>query len=272
MTAPPVGPRQEGGAARTAPIRTAPVRRRRRWPVVLLIVLLLLVAVGVAAAIVGDRIFRDRAEAQIEQSVNAGLPAGVQGRVEAEITGFSALQQWATGRFDQITLRSRGLTVAGAPASATAQLYGLPVNGGRVTEATARLSVAQSAFRDIPALRRVNASAPVLGNGTVSTTLRQSILGLPVAVKVVLKPSLQGRVVQLDPAAATLTAGPASVPATAIVRQLLPNGVPVCAASYLPEGVAVTGVAARPGTAEVRLRAQNVDLARLGSGRTGSCG
>ena len=266
---PPVGARQEDpGTTRPLPVVR---RRRRRWPLVLLIVLLVVVALGVVAFIVGDRVFRDRAEAQIEDSVRSSLPSGVSGRVTAEIDGFSALQQYASGEFDHVTLRSRGLEVAGAPASATVELYGVPVDGGPIADATAHLSVGQRAFRDLPALQRVNASDPVLGDGTVSTSLVQTFLGLSVTVKVTLTPSLEDQVVHLEPTAATLTAGPASVPATAIVQQLLPDGVDVCAAQYLPQGVRLTRLTVRRGTAQATLQARDLDLDALGGTSRGSC-
>ena len=70
--------------------------------------------------------------------------------------------------------------------------------------------------------------------------LTRTFLTLPLKVAVVLKPSLSGQTVHLKPTSATLTAGPATIPATAIVQQLLPNGVSLCAASYLPKGIDVT--------------------------------
>lgn len=268
---PAVGGRQEPVRSTATPPRPAR-RRRRRWPVVLLIVLLVLAVLAVIAFIVGDRLFRDRAEAQIEQSVTDGLPDGVEGRVTAQVDGFSALQQYLTGSFDHVTLRSRGLEVAGAPATATVELYGVPVDGGPIADATAHLRVGQAAFQDLPALQQVNATDPVLGRGTVSTSLQQRFLGLAVTVKVTLTPSLEDQVVHLEPTAATLTAGPASVPATAIVQQLLPDGVDVCAAQYLPSGVELTRLAVQSGAAAVTLQARDVDLDRLGTGSRGTCG
>lgn len=269
---PPVAARAgSSGPTGTAPVRVQR-RRRRRWPIVLLVVLVVLVALAVAAFIVGDRIFRDRAEAQIAQSVESSLPDGVDGGVTAEIDGFSALQQYASGDFDHVVLRGHDLEVAGAPARATIDLVRVPVDGGPVGSATAHLAVGQRAFRDLPALQRVHASAPVLGNGTVSTNLTQSFLGLSVTVKVVLAPSLLDQVVHLEPTDATLTAGPASVPATAIVRQLLPNGVDVCAAQYLPQDVRITNLEVRTGEVRAVLQARDVDLARLDSADTGTCG
>ena len=90
---PPLGARADP----TLPIpvqRT--VRRRRRGRRALLIALIVLVLLVIAAGIaflIGDRIFRSRAEAQIEQSVSQSLPAGVTGDVVAKVGGSSALLQ-----------------------------------------------------------------------------------------------------------------------------------------------------------------------------------
>ncbi len=270
---PPVGDRQQSTRpVATAPAARPPRRRRRRWPAVLLIVLLVLALLGTIAFIVGDRWVRDRAEAQIEQTVGSSLPDGVEGGVVARVDGFSALQQVVTGEFDHVTLRSRDLTVAGASSSAVVELYGVPVDGGPIADATARLTVGQRAFRGLPALQRVNAADPVLGAGTVSTSLVQRVLGLSVTVGVTLTPSLEDQVVHLEPTAATLTAGPATVPATAIVQQLLPDGVDVCAAQYLPQGVRLTRLGVVRGAAQATLQARDLDLDRLDGAATGTCG
>jgi hypothetical protein len=270
-TRPPVGARAEP----TLPIpvqRT--VRRRRRGRRALLVVLIVLIVLAILAVIaffVGDRIFRANAETQIERSVSQSLPNGVTGNVDATIGGGSALLQYLHGSFDDVTLTSKGLKVANAPASAVVHVAGLPVNGGEVQRATASFVIGQAAFKNVPALRNAGATAPQLGNDSVATTLTRKILGLDVKVGVHLKPSLSGQTVHLRPTSATLTAGPATIPATAIVQQLLPNGVSVCAASYLPRGVDVTSVRVRTGEAVVGLSAKDVDLDTLDSAPTGSC-
>ncbi len=271
--------RPQVGTRPDPPTQPIPVqgesRRRPRRPRLLLgvlIALLVIVIVAVIAFVVGDRIFRSTAEAQIEQSVSKSLPNGVTGKVRATIGGGSALLQWLQGSFDDVTLTSQGLKVAGAPAAASVHITGLPVQGGTIGSATASFTVGQAAFEDIPQLRDVGASPPRLGNGTVSTTLTRTVLAIPLKVAVVLTPSLSGQTVQLSPTSATLEAGPAAIPATAIVQQLLPNGVSLCAASYLPKGVEVTTVQVKQGEAVVGLAAQQVDLNTLDSAPTGTCG
>ncbi|GAA4738144.1 hypothetical protein GCM10025783_05840 [Amnibacterium soli] len=269
---PPLGARADP----TLPIpvqRTVRRRRRgRRALLITLIVLVVLAVLAVIAFVIGDRVFRSTAEAQIEQTVSQSLPDGVTGKVTAKIGGSSALLQYLHGSFDDVTLTSQSLRVAGAPASAVVHVAGLPVKGGTVDRATASFVIGQAAFKDVPALRNAGATAPTLGNDSVATTLTRKVLGLDVKVGVRLKPSLSGQTVHLRPTSATLTAGPATIPATAIVQQLLPNGVSVCAASYLPRGIDVTSVRVRTGEAVVGLVANGVDLNTLESAPTGSCG
>ena len=64
----------------------------------------------------------------------------------------------AARSFDDVTLTSDGLKVAGAPATAKVHITGLPVNGGKVGFATASFSIGQAAFKNIPQLRNVGAS------------------------------------------------------------------------------------------------------------------
>ncbi len=267
------------GARQAAPSRTQPPRadpprrrtRRRRWPIVLLVVLLVLLVLTVVAYLVAERIVRQQAEAQIARTVEADLPAGVTGGVVARIDDALVIPDLLRQRFDHVTLTGKDLRVGGAPAGATVQLYGLPTDGGTIERATADLSVGQAAFHDLPALTQVHASDPVLGNGTVGTTVTQTILGLPVTVKVVLTPQLEDQVVRLRTKSATISAGPANVPATAIVQQLLPNGISVCAASYLPQGVRLQSLTTRTGAVTAGLATSHLDLDHLDTAEHGTC-
>lgn len=261
-------------SAPTTPIPLQDSRRpRRRHPIrALLIVLLVLVVLVAVALVVGERIFRSSAEQRIEQSVDASLPTTVRGHMTAEIRGFSALQQWSKGSFDDVVLRSSDLKVNGAPASARFDVHGLPVDGtGTLPEATGTLTVGQAAFRSLPALQQAHASAPVLRPGRVTTSLKQTYLGIPVDVDVTLTPALHGKYIRLSPTSATVRSGVVSLPATAIVQQLLPNGVSVCTAASLPRGVQLTSVSIGSGKATATLVAKRLSLADLRSGRTGSC-
>jgi hypothetical protein len=259
----------------TADTRPIPVQaqRRRRHPLrSALIVLVVLLALVAAALVVGDRMFRTAAERQVERSVETSLPKGVTGTVHARIDGFSALQQWLRGRFDDVTLTSDDLRIDGGAGSARVRVHGLPVSGkGAVRSASGTLTVSQSAITKLAPLAAADATPPKLGSGSVATSIHRTVLGVPISVDVTLKPSVRGRYVQLDPTKAQLRSGSLTVPGTALIHTLLPDGISVCVAKYLPPGVALTGLSVRTGSATVAFRSGRLDLGALQRGETGSC-
>jgi LmeA-like phospholipid-binding len=261
-------------ATDTRPIPVqAPPRRRRRHPLRnTVIVLVVLLGLLVVAAVVGDGVFRASAEAQIARSVEQSLPQGVTGTVHAKVRGTSAIQQWLHGSFDDVDLTTRNLKVQGAPASAHLVAHGLPVSGsGAIRSASGTLTVGQGAIDRLAPIAAADAGRPRLGNGTVSTSLQRTVLGLPIDVDVTLKPSVQGSSIHLEPTAARLRSGAVSVPGTALIQTLLPDGITVCTAQYLPPGVRLTALDTRPGFARLGLAARDPDLEALQRGEHGSC-
>jgi hypothetical protein len=264
-------------ATDTKPIPVqAPARRRRRHPglvtVVVLVVLAVILGLLAVAAIVGDGVFRSNAEAQIARSVQQSLPKGVTGTVRAKVHGGSAILQWLQGSFDDVDLTSRDLRVQGAPASAHLVAHGLPVSGrGAIRSASGTLTVAQSAIDDLAPVAAADAGRPRLGKGTVSTSLQRTVLGLPITVDVTLKPSVTGSSIHLAPTAARLRSGAISVPGTALIQTLLPNGITVCTAQYLPPGVRLTSLDTRVGSVTLGLAAKGLDLEALQRGDHGTC-
>lgn len=261
-------------ATDTKPIPVqAPARRRRRHPVrTAIIVLVVLLGLLAVAAVVGDGILRRTAEAQIARSVEQSLPKGVTGTVHAKVRGASAIEQYLHGSFDDVELTTRNLRIQGAPASAHLVAHGLPVSGtGAIRSATGTLTVAQSAIDRLAPVAAADAGRPKLGNKTVSTSLKRTVLGLPITVDVTLKPSVRGSSIHLAPTAAQLRSGAISVPGTALIQTLLPNGITVCTAQYLPRGARLTSLDTRVGSATVGLSAKNLDLEGLRRGDHGSC-
>lgn len=252
-----------------------PVQRlkRRRHPVRnTLVVLLVLVLLAAVALVVGDGIFRGYAEGQIDKDVQQSLPEGVHGTIHSTIEGGSAIQQWLHGSFDDVLLTSNDLRIDGGAASAKLHVHGLPVDGsGSVRNASGSLTISQSALKDLAPLASAQASAPRLGSGTVATSVQRTVLGVPITVDVTLVPSVRGKYVHLSPTKATLRSGPLSVPGTTLIRTLLPNGISVCAAKYLPPSVTLTAIDVRGGSATLSLVANRLDLNGLQQGRTGSC-
>lgn len=259
----------DGVTTDTKPVAVvaAPARRRRRLaPLIGLAVLVLLVV----AAIVGEAVFRATAQSQIERSVERSLPAGVTGSVHARVDGFSSLWQWLHGSFDHVHLTS-DLMIRGQKAGASIDAYGLPVSGtGPVDRATGTLHLSQGLVRAVtPASAGIGPLT--LREGSVATTVVKPLLGIPVTVALTLVPAVHGVSVHLTPTAAQLKAGPISLPGTALIQALLPNGVSVCAAQYLPPSLHLTSVASHPGSATVTFAGERLDLGTLGT-TTGRCG
>jgi hypothetical protein len=240
-----------------------------RTTFLVLLVLAVLAAVGL---VVGDGIFRGYAEGQIDRSVQQSLPEGVTGTVHSSIEGGSAIQQWLHGSFNDVVLTSSDLKIEGGAATARLRVHGLPVDGsGTVRNASGALTVSQASLKNLAPLAAAHASAPRLGAGTVATSVQRAVLGVPITVDVTLVPSVHGKYVHLNPTKATLKSGPLSVPGTALIRTLLPDGISVCAAKYLPPTVRLTAIDVRSGSATLDLVADRLDLSTLQRGATGSC-
>jgi hypothetical protein len=254
------------------PVQHAPRKRRHPVRTTLIVLLLVLVVLAVVALLVGDGVFRSYAEGQIDHSVQQSLPEGVTGTVHSKIEGGSAIQQYLHGSFDDVVLTSNDLRIEGGAANAKIRVHGLPVNGsGTVKNATGSLTVSQAALKNLAPLDAAQATAPQLGNGTVATSVQRTVLGVPITVDVTLAPSVQGKYVHLNPTKATLKSGPLSVPGTTLIKTLLPNGISVCAAKYLPPTVRLTDITVHPGSATLDLTADELDLGGLQHGATGSC-
>jgi hypothetical protein len=97
------------------------------------------------------------------------------------------------------------------------------------------------------------------------------VLGIPITVDVTLVPSVRGKYVHLAPTKATLRSGQISVPGTTLIHTLLPDGISVCAAKYLPPTVRLTAIDVHDGSATLGLVADHLDLDGLQKGATGSC-
>ncbi|HEY8317190.1 MAG TPA: DUF2993 domain-containing protein [Amnibacterium sp.] len=254
------------------PVQRAPRKRRHPVRTTALIVLLVLVVLAVVALVVGDGIFRGYAEGRIDHSVQQSLPKGVTGTVHSKIEGGSAIQQYLHGSFDDVLLTSNDLKIEGGDASAKIRVHGLPVNGsGTVQHATGSLTISQAALKNLAPLEQAQATAPQLGDGTVATSVQRTVLGVPITVDVTLAPSVQGKYVHLEPTKATLKSGVISVPGTTLIKTLLPNGISVCAAKYLPPTVHLDAIDVRSGSATLNLTADHLDLGGLQQGATGSC-
>ncbi len=264
----------EAGDTLPLPVQVAGTkRRRRRRLVIALAIVLVVVVLLVVAAIVGERIFRSTAEKQIGQTIQTQLPKGLSGKVDAKILGSgSVILQWLHGSFDEVSLSTRDLKVDGGDASATILVQKLPTSGtGTIPSASGTLTISQAAVDAIAPLAGQDVGKPVLGDGTISTSVVRKVLGIPITVDVTLATSLQGQHIHLDPTDARLKSGFIDLPGTTLLHLLLPNGISVCAAQYLPIGVTLDQLTVTKGDATLDLSAKDLDLAAAQSGKTGHC-
>lgn len=262
----------------TGPTGTAPIpvieparRPRRRRGLLALIAVGIVVPLLVVGLVVGDSVFRGTAQAQIATSIESSLPSGVDATVDVQIHGSSALWQWLHGDFDHVTLRTTRLTILGEPASAAIEAYRVPVKGGAIPDADGTLVLSQAAIRKLAPLASADVGTPTIGDGTIQTQVVRTVLLIPITAVVTLVPAVEGKYIQLTPTKAQLKSGGFSVNGLALVKALLPNGISVCTASYLPVGTEITKVVAAPGAVTVYVHAAGLDLAGAQSGRTGHC-
>lgn len=249
----------------------APTKRRRRRRVGWIVAGIVVVALA-GAAVAGEFVFRAVATAQVAKTVEQSLPSGVTGSVHARLGGTSVLWQWLHGSFDDVTLTTSDLKINGGAASASVHVQGLPTtDSGTVRSATGTLTVSQATVRSLEPLKAADVGEPTLGDGSISTSLQRTVLGIPITVGVTLTPSLAGDTIHLKPVKAQLTSGFVSVPGTALVQALLPDGISVCTAQYLPPGLALTGLEVREGSATLEVRATDLALDALEQGKTGHC-
>ena len=203
---------------------------------------------------------------------NEALPKGVRGTVTAKVGGFSAIQQLRDGSFEEVTLDTDDLKVQGQPADAHAVVHGLPADGtGSLGDVIGWIQVDGATVQGLGRVAGAGSAPLRLGSGTVSTSIRRQVLFIPITVDLTLRPSLRGQYVHLDPTKAQLRSGALSVPGTQLIRTLLPNGVNVCTAKYLPPNVGLSGLTIKPGSVRLDVAAQELDLQELQKGSTGSC-
>ncbi|MGR0220294.1 LmeA family phospholipid-binding protein [Agromyces sp. ZXT2-6] len=233
--------------------------------VVLVIVAALLVLV--------ETVGRGIAERAVADAIERDLPEGVEGEVDVQIRGVSALWQAATGRMDEMVATAPELSVNGVEVDATVTAYGVPLaEGGSVERAEAVASVDEAAVDAIAESQAIDGGL-TLGDGTVSYSDELDILGLTVGFAVTAEPEAAGDRVLLTPVAAELQAGFATLDASDLVDRVLGGEpFPVCVADRLPEGVELAGIDVTPDGATVRLEASGLPIAEDTLATTGTCG
>jgi hypothetical protein len=248
-------------------------RRRMSGGARAAIVIGMLLVIVLALLVLVETVGRGIAERAVADSIEQDLPVGVEGEVDVQIRGVSALWQVLTGRMDEIVATAPELSVGGVEVDATVTAYGVPLaEGGSVERAEAVATVDEAALDAIAESQGIGGGL-TLGDGTVSYSDELEVFGIPVSFAVTAEPEAAGDRVLLTPVAAELQAGFATLDASDLVDRVLGGDpFPVCVADRLPEGVEVADIDITADGATVRLEASDVPLAEETLATTGTCG
>jgi hypothetical protein len=248
-------------------------RRRMSGGARAAIVIGMLLVIVLALLVLVETVGRGIAERAVADSIEQDLPVGVEGEVDVQIRGVSALWQVLTGRMDEIVATAPELSVGGVEVDATVTAYGVPLaEGGSVERAEAVATVDEAALDAIAESQGIGGGL-TLGDGTVSYSDELEVFGIPVSFAVTAEPEAAGDRVLLTPVAAELQAGFATLDASDLVDRVLGGDpFPVCVADRLPEGVEVADIDITPDGATVRLEASDLPLAEETLATTGTCG
>ncbi len=247
-------------------------RRRTSGGTRALIVVGMILVVVVGLLVLVETVGRGIAERNIATSIEQSLPEGVEGEVDVQIRGVSALWQVLRGSMDEIVASAPDLDVYGVPVDATVTGYGVPLaQGGTVERAVAVASVDEAAVDAIAEAQGVTGGLE-LGEGTVAYTDEITVFGFPIGFSITAEPEAAGDRVLLAPVAAEVLAGGGSIDASGLVDRVLGGEpLPICVADRLPEGVEVTGLDVASDGVTVRLAASDVPLVEDTLATTGSC-
>ncbi|MBM7504273.1 DUF2993 domain-containing protein [Agromyces aurantiacus] len=247
-------------------------RRRTSGGTRTLIVVGMVLVVLAGLVLLTETVGRSIAERNIAASIEQGLPEGVEGQVDVQIHGVSALWQVLRGSMDEIVATAPELDVHGVPVDVTVTAHGVPrAQGGDVARAEVVASVDEAAIDAIAESQGVPGGLE-LGDGTVAYSDEVEFLGIPIGFTITAEPEAAGDRVLLTPVGADIRAGGGSIDASGLVDRLLGGDpLPICVADRLPEGVEVSGLDVTTDGATVRLEATDVPLAEETLATTGTC-
>lgn len=257
-----------GGPADESPRRG---RRGVRW----LIAVVVLLALLAGAVVVADIVIRGIAQDQVAAGIEEQLPAEVEGEVAVEIGGFSVIQQYLAGSFDEVDLSAPALTVSGFPASAEVALRGIPIDRsgtvtGTIDRAVGTVTIPQGSVAGLIASRGVEGDI-TLGDGDLQYRTSTTILGQEIGFGISARPVIDtGRIV-FAPQSAQIDGAGFDFDATQLLNLVVPEGLSVCVAQYLPEAIELRSVEIVGSAAIVDLAAQDLSLDGDALARTGVC-
>ncbi|WP_350347157.1 DUF2993 domain-containing protein [Agromyces sp. G08B096] len=223
--------------------------------------------------VVADFGVRAAAEDRLESEVEAALPEGVSGEVQARVGGFSVLAQLIVGRAEQVELSAPELVVDGAPMSVDVLAQGVPLDLSQpVDRIDATIRLDEDALNTL-ALAQGVPGGFTLGDGVVGYDGSVEVLGIPIRYSATAEPEAAGDRVLLRPVGVEVGAGGATIDLSRVTAAVL-DGDPltVCTAESLPAGVEVAAIAVSPDDAVVRLEATGLVLDEAHLEQTGTCG
>jgi hypothetical protein len=235
------------------------------------ITLIVFGAVVVGGAVVADNSARAFAENLIATEVKSSLPSNVSGDVNVSVGGFSFVNQYLSGRLDEVRITSSALMIQGVPVTASVVATGVPTDLSQPVDAIdATLGLSEAAVNQ--AAQVPGAGSLTLLDGSVSYTGALNVLGMSLSytVRASVAPSA-GNVVMLTPQEVTLAAGAGSLDLTGVLGGVKDTAVPICLASYLPQDLTISGVTVTSGSADVVLSGRNIVLSQENLSTLGSC-
>jgi hypothetical protein len=236
------------------------------------IVIGMLVVIVLALIVLVETVGRGIAERAVADSIEQDLPEGVEGDVDVQIRGVSALWQVLRGSMDEIVATAPALDVYGVPVDVAVTAHGVPLaEGGTVERAEVVASIDEAAVDAIAEAQGVPGGLE-LGDGTVAYSDELEVLGIPIGFTITAEPEAAGDRVLLTPVGADLQAGGSSIDASGLVDRILGGDpLPICVADRLPEGVELAGIDVTADGATVRLEATGLPLAEETLATPGSC-
>ncbi|MFD1715976.1 DUF2993 domain-containing protein [Amnibacterium flavum] len=252
------------------PVRYRDAKPRQRFWFRVVVIVMSIVVLGVLL-VVADMLIRGYAEDRVSSEVEKSLPTSVEGDVTTMIDGPSIITQLIGGRLDQVHLTSDDLTVQGFPVVAAIDLTGVPTDTSKPIEsATGTFTLGQETVAGLMAASGIEGDI-ALGAGGLSYTTGTAFLGQNIDVTIQTRPVLDsGRMVFRADSAQLSLAG-FDFDATALLDRVVPNGLSVCVAQYLPADVSLDAVDIVGDEAVIDLSATDLVLDESALARTGVC-